>query len=82
MFLVQLTTVTQQYNYVLSAAFSCGIAITGIVVYFSLQRRGVGIVWWGNEVNWQGCEASPCVLKTLGKLEYFGPRLSAPEVSS
>lgn len=72
--------VKPQYNYVLSAAFSCGIAITGIIVYFTLQWRGAEIVWWGNEVNSQGCEADPCVLESVGDLEYFGPRLRAPEV--
>ncbi|SPO05347.1 related to sexual differentiation process protein isp4 [Cephalotrichum gorgonifer] len=70
-----------KYNYVLSAAFSCGIAITGIIVFFAVRWEvSREVVWWGNTVNSQGCEANPCVLKTLEDFDYFGPRVEVPEL--
>ena len=66
-----------QYNFVLSAALATGIAISGLVMFFSLQWPGIKIKWWGNTVSYQGCESnsSPCILYPLKKGDYFGPRL-------
>ncbi|KAM7205191.1 sexual differentiation process protein 2 [Naviculisporaceae sp. PSN 640] len=65
-----------KYNYIVSAAFSCAIAIAGIVIFFGLQAWDIELKWWGNEVNNEGCDASgSCVLKTLPEGEYFGPRI-------
>lgn len=64
-----------KYNFVLSAAWSCGIAISGVIIFFSLQYRNKPLNWWGNEVSEQGCEGSACKLLQLGDGEYFGPRL-------
>lgn len=62
-----------KYNFVLSAAFSAGIAIAAIIIFFSLQWSEVTIDWWGNNVVAQGCEDDACTLKTLADGEYFGP---------
>ncbi len=61
----------------LSAALSTGIAIAGVIIFFAIQWPGVKIKWWGNTVSFQGCEdtANACVLYTLDKGEYFGPRI-------
>ncbi|KAJ6784309.1 hypothetical protein PWT90_11005 [Aphanocladium album] len=64
-----------KYNFVLSAAWSCGIAISGIIIFFSLQYTGTEFKWWGNEVSEQGCEDDSCNYKILGPGEYFGPRI-------
>jgi len=64
-----------KYNFVLSAAWSCGIAIAGIIIFFSLQYNGNELDWWGNDVTYQGCEEDACPLKTLAPGEYFGPRI-------
>lgn len=64
-----------KYNYVLSAAFSSGVAIAAIVIFFALQMQHVSIDWWGNNVVAQGCEDTPCVRLTLADGEYFGPRM-------
>ncbi|KAK0382933.1 hypothetical protein NLU13_8849 [Sarocladium strictum] len=64
-----------KYNFVLSAAWSCGIAIAGIIIFFSLQFTEVEFEWWGNDVSNQGCEDDACPLKTLQPGEYFGPRI-------
>jgi hypothetical protein len=62
-----------KYNFVLSASFSSGIAIAAIIMFFSLQWAGVELDWWGNNVVSAGCEGEPCLLKTLGEGEIFGP---------
>lgn len=69
-------TLLLQYNFVLSAAWSCGIAISGIIIFFAMQWTETEFEWWGNEVPYDGCEGTPCTLKTLNKAEgeYFGPR--------
>ncbi|EQL00848.1 oligopeptide transporter [Ophiocordyceps sinensis CO18] len=64
-----------KYNFVLSAAWSCGIAIAGIIIFFSLQYTGTDLDWWGNRASEMGCEGNACALKTLAPGEYFGPRL-------
>lgn len=64
-----------QYNFVLSAAWSCGIAIAGIVIFFAFQNEHMELTWWGNTVAYQGCEDDSCPLKTLAPGEYFGPRM-------
>ena len=68
-----------QWNYVISAAFSCGIAITALIIFFALEipHGGVTLAWWGNNIVYEGCEAasSPCRAFELAKGEYFGPRM-------
>jgi hypothetical protein len=60
---------------VLSAAWSCGIAIAGIVIFFALQLEGTELKWWGNTINYVGCEDDACPLQQLKPGEYFGPRV-------
>lgn len=64
-----------KYNFVLSAAFSAGIAISGIVMLFSVQWAEVEVEWWGNTQPYAGCEDSgaPCRLATLAAGERFFP---------
>ncbi|KAI9151893.1 LOW QUALITY PROTEIN: Sexual differentiation process protein isp4 [Paramyrothecium foliicola] len=63
-----------KYNFVLSAAFSCGIAISALVQFFSLTYNDITIDWWGNSVIAQGCEASgACLHRILNEGESFGP---------
>ncbi|CAI4219716.1 unnamed protein product [Parascedosporium putredinis] len=65
-----------KYNYTLSAAFSTAIAISGIIMYFTVEWYNVKIDWWGTEVNSRGCETTPCILHQLEDMtEYFGPRI-------
>ncbi|PNP47306.1 hypothetical protein TGAMA5MH_01122 [Trichoderma gamsii] len=62
-----------KYNFVLSAAFSAGIAISAIIQFFGLTYHGIALDWWGNNVVAQGCEADDCLLKTLPEGTFFGP---------
>ncbi|QMW29127.1 hypothetical protein G4B84_004462 [Aspergillus flavus NRRL3357] len=40
-----------KYNYVLSAALDSGVAVSAILIFFSLVLPGVSLNWWGNNVN-------------------------------
>ncbi|PHH81000.1 hypothetical protein CDD82_1381 [Ophiocordyceps australis] len=62
-----------KYNFVLSSAFFAGVAISALVMAFSVQWAEIEIQWWGNVQQAQGCEATPCLLKTLGEGERFYP---------
>ncbi|CEJ90946.1 Putative Oligopeptide transporter OPT superfamily [[Torrubiella] hemipterigena] len=62
-----------KYNFVLSASFSSAIAISAIVMLFSVQWVGIEIPWWGNEQASVGCEAKACTLKQLSTGERFYP---------
>ncbi|AEO63038.1 uncharacterized protein THITE_40025, partial [Thermothielavioides terrestris NRRL 8126] len=65
-----------KYNFVTSAAFSCGIAISAVIIFFALQISDIELDWWGNSVNNDGCDGrGDCVLKVLADGEYFGPRI-------
>ncbi|KAK5656720.1 hypothetical protein OQA88_4268 [Cercophora sp. LCS_1] len=65
-----------KYNFVTSAAFSCAIAISGIVIFFALQISEIEINWWGNSVLSDGCDArGDCTRLVLEEGEYFGPRI-------
>jgi hypothetical protein len=40
-----------QYNYILSVALDAGIAISTIVIFFTLiipKKDGIELNWWGN----------------------------------
>ncbi|KAJ4288281.1 hypothetical protein N0V88_007473 [Collariella sp. IMI 366227] len=57
-----------KYNFVTSAAFSCAIAFSGILIFFALQIKEVNFNWWGNAVVGQGCDGSgDCVRMTLAE---------------
>lgn len=66
----------QQWNYVISAAFSCGIALCGLFIFFALElpKGGLSIDWWGNDVIGLGCEgAYGCPRLPVPDVGYFGP---------
>ncbi|KAK0649302.1 OPT oligopeptide transporter protein-domain-containing protein [Cercophora newfieldiana] len=62
-----------KYNFVLSAAFTCGISVSATIIFFALDMNGHFVDWWGNNVVGQGCEGKACALKTLNPGEHFGP---------
>jgi len=64
----------QKYNYILSTAFDCGIAIAAIVTFFGLQFTGIEIDWWGNAIANTGADAWPGVpLYDLPESGHWGP---------
>ncbi|KAK7756427.1 hypothetical protein SLS62_001653 [Diatrype stigma] len=62
-----------QYNFVLSAAWSAGIAISGVLMLFTVQWLDIKLDWWGVSQATVGCEGEPCTLKTLAEGERFHP---------
>ncbi|KAK0659705.1 putative oligopeptide transporter [Cercophora samala] len=65
-----------KYNYVTSAAFTCGIALSSILMFFGLQVWNIKVHWWGTEIVDTGCDGvGNCTLLSLPNGEYFGPRL-------
>lgn len=62
-----------KYNFVLSAAWSAGIAIAATIMLFTVQWFEVEVDWWGTRQPTMGCEGTPCTLKTLGEGERFYP---------
>ncbi|KAF4950191.1 hypothetical protein FGADI_8339 [Fusarium gaditjirri] len=74
--LMQPCTNKEQYNYILSAAFSVGVALSALVIFFALQYNDINLDWWGNRIPFEGCDGTQsCLLKTVTPGEYFGPRL-------
>ncbi|KAJ3488271.1 hypothetical protein NLG97_g6228 [Lecanicillium saksenae] len=62
-----------KYNFVLSASLSASIAISAIIMLFSVQWAEKEIEWWGNTQINQGCEGKACRLYTLAAGERFYP---------
>ncbi|GJN71902.1 hypothetical protein PLICBS_005971 [Purpureocillium lilacinum] len=62
-----------RYNYVLSAALNAGVAVSALVMLFSVQWVDINIDWWGNSVIEMGCEAKSCLWKPLAPGERFYP---------
>ncbi|KZW02411.1 OPT-domain-containing protein [Exidia glandulosa HHB12029] len=63
-----------KYNYITTSAFTCAIAIVGVICFFALQFPGIEIDWVGNTKPFvDNCDADACRLKTLLPGEHFGP---------
>ncbi|PVF97003.1 OPT-domain-containing protein [Serendipita vermifera] len=64
----------QKYNYILSTAFDCGVAIAAIVTFFALQWADIYVAWWGNDVTNVGADAWPGMpLLPVPEVGYWGP---------
>ncbi|ELU42092.1 OPT oligopeptide transporter family [Rhizoctonia solani AG-1 IA] len=62
-----------KYNYVLTSALTCGVAIAAIVTFFALQWAGIEINWRGNSIVNEGCDGKGCPLFPKPEKEYWGP---------
>ncbi|QRW12697.1 OPT oligopeptide transporter protein [Ceratobasidium sp. AG-Ba] len=63
----------QKYNYVLTSALTCGVAIAAIVTFFALQWAGIEINWRGNTIVSEGCDGKGCPRFPLPEKGYWGP---------
>ncbi|KAL2399057.1 Glutathione transporter 1 [Exophiala dermatitidis] len=43
-----------KYNYVLSAALDCGVAVSTVIIFFCILLPGGKLNWWGNTVGCGG----------------------------
>ncbi|KAF5181908.1 Oligopeptide transporter [Thalictrum thalictroides] len=48
----------QKYNYILSAAMDAGVAIIGVIVYFTLSNNGINLTWWGEYCDLASCRTA------------------------
>jgi OPT family small oligopeptide transporter len=68
-----------KYNYVLSAALDSGLAVSILVIFFTLQfpkngTIGLGLQrWWGNTVPFTGADGLGTPVRPLAPGETFGP---------
>lgn len=62
-----------RYNYILYSAFTTGVAVSAIIIFFALQIPGKEVVWWGNNVPFEGCDQSGCRRLEIPEVGYFGP---------
>ncbi|CZS81346.1 unnamed protein product [Fusarium graminearum] len=62
-----------KYNYVLSAAWQTGIALSAVVIFFAVSYHGASVNWIGNHAD-SGCEANACTRLKLPEGEIFGPQ--------
>lgn len=71
-----------KYNFVLSAALSAAMAISAVLMFFSVSWTETNVVWWGNTQPYEGCEGVPCILKPLQLGERFFPWWDLKQVPS
>lgn len=45
-----------RYAYVLTSSFTSAIGISGLVIFFALQKWNVRLDWIGNRIAWQGVD--------------------------
>ncbi|CAH2354965.1 oligopeptide transporter 2 [[Candida] railenensis] len=47
----------EKYNYVLTSALSAGVAISALLMFFTVQYNHIELNWWGNNLSNMGVEA-------------------------
>jgi len=63
----------EKYNYVLSAAFTAGVAVSGLVMFFAIGYDPKRLKWWGNTVSYSGVDGSGKGILPIPSRGYFGP---------
>ncbi|KAI5271558.1 OPT-domain-containing protein [Aureobasidium subglaciale] len=66
----------EKYNYVLAAAFSAGVAFSGIIMFFAVQYHPKDVSWWGTNVLNRGVDGGAgqsALITSLPDKGYFGP---------
>lgn len=46
----------ERYAYVLTSSFTSAIGISGLVMFFALQKWNIRLDWWGNRIGAQGVD--------------------------
>lgn len=59
----------RQYNFLLSSAMDCSVAICGILIFFALFYTGTAkkFKWWGTNVYKETCDWESCTYKAIPK---------------
>ena len=65
----------QKYAYVLTSSFATAIALSAVVIFFSVEYKSYDLNWWGNQVSYAGIDgggsATACVLKQIPAAGHF-----------
>ncbi|KAK2601959.1 hypothetical protein QQS21_004472 [Conoideocrella luteorostrata] len=56
----------ERYAYVLTSSFMAAIGLSGLVMFFTLQKWNIRLEWWGNQVSKMGVDQGG-LLDELGK---------------
>lgn len=62
-----------KYNYVLSAALDSGVAVSAIVIFFTVIFPGAQLSWWGNTVSGTTVDGKGTPWKDVPASGTFGP---------
>jgi OPT family oligopeptide transporter len=62
-----------KYNYVLSAALDSGVAVSAIIIFFTVVFPGGSLSWWGNNVSSTTVDGLGTPLKAIPATGTFGP---------
>ncbi|KAE8374186.1 OPT oligopeptide transporter protein-domain-containing protein [Aspergillus bertholletiae] len=63
-----------KYNYVLSAALDCAVAVATVIIFFCITLPAGPLNWWGNTVSSRTADGKGTPWKALPDSGYFGPR--------
>jgi hypothetical protein len=63
----------EKYNYVLSAALTAGVAVSGLIMFFAVGYNPKSLKWWGNTVSSAGIDGSSKGILPIPARGYFGP---------
>lgn len=63
-----------KYNYVLSAALDSGVAVSAIVIFFTVIFPGAELNWWGNTVSDSTVDGKGTPWKDVPASGTFGPK--------
>jgi OPT family small oligopeptide transporter len=62
-----------KYNYVLSAALDSGVAVSAIIIFFTVIFPGASLSWWGNNVQSTTIDGKGTPWKPIPANGTFGP---------
>ncbi|CAI7619675.1 unnamed protein product [Penicillium crustosum] len=62
-----------KYNYVLSAALDCGVAVATVIIFFCITLPAGSLSWWGNTVSKTTADGKGTPYMGLPARGYFGP---------
>jgi len=62
------------YNYITSAALDSGLAVSTIIIFFSLTMTGKTLNWWGNDITTRTMDVmDTAIRKAVPSGQHFGP---------
>lgn len=63
----------EKYTYVLYSSLTAGVALSAVIIFFSVQYHPKDLSWWGNNVPYAGADGEGYPLLDIPDIGYFGP---------